>query len=58
MEVEDLAIWLHRNYEEISSEKNWETQKECRKKFSELPEENKKVMLELARRLINKMEAK
>lgn len=51
MDKKDLAIWLHRNYEEIASEKNWETQKDCKTDFEDLPEKNKKTMLQLAERI-------
>ena len=50
----DLARWMHDNYEEISAKGDWKTQKECRVKFIHLPKENKKVMIELARRIILK----
>jgi len=49
-----LAIWLHNNYEEIAIENNWDTQKDCKVGFWDLPEANQKTMIELAIRL-NKM---
>lgn len=49
-----LAEWMHNNYEEISQKLKWKTQKKCRVKFKDLPKENKKVMIELARRLLKK----
>ena len=54
MNEEVLAEWLHNNYEEISKEQKWETQKKCRVKFKDLPEENKKVMLALAKRILKR----
>lgn len=48
----ELAEWLHENYEEISKEENWETQKECKVNFEDLPRENVRVMVELAKRII------
>lgn len=46
MKTKELAEWLHNSYEE-----NWETQKECRVEFEELPEKNKLVMISLARKI-------
>ena len=54
MRPEKLAKWMHEQYEEIAKGKNWETQKSCRVEFEDLPEENKKVMIELATRIIIK----
>ncbi len=51
---EALAEWMHNQYEEISKERNWETQKKCQVKFKDLPKENQEVMLALAKRLIKK----
>lgn len=47
----ELAKWLHDNYEEIAKKKNWNTQKSCKVEFEDLPEENKSVMLSMARRI-------
>lgn len=49
-----LAKWMHDQYEKISKKKRWKTQKKCRVEFADLPEENKDVMIELARRIIKK----
>lgn len=49
-----LAEWLHNQYEEISKEKNWNTQKKCKVKFEDLPEANREAMFELAKRIIKK----
>ena len=51
MKTKELAEWLHDNYEEIAKKKSWETQKSCKVKFEDLPEENKQVMVSLARRI-------
>ena len=51
---EVLAEWMHNQYEEISKEQRWKTQKKCQVKFKDLPEENRKVMIALAGRLIKK----
>ena len=51
MKTIELAEWLHNNYEEISKKEKWKTQESCQVKFNDLPEENKKVMIKLARRI-------
>jgi len=56
MKKKDLAVWLHRNYEDIASENDWDTQEECKTSFDELPEENRQTMLELAERLIEEFD--
>lgn len=52
-EERDLAEWMHVNYEEISKGENWDTQKSCKVDFDSLPEENKRVMLELSKRILS-----
>ena len=54
MRPEKLARWMHDQYEEIAKKEKWATQKIKRVRFEDLPEENRKVMLELAKRLIIK----
>lgn len=49
----EVATWLHDNYEEIAKSKNWNTQDSCKVEFDSLPEENKKVMLEMAKRILS-----
>jgi len=49
-----LVEWMHDQYEEISKQAKWETQKKCQVKFKDLPKENKQVMIALAKRLIKK----
>lgn len=51
-----LAEWMHDQYEEIAKEMGWKTKEECRVKFEDLPKENMKVMLELAKRIIKKFD--
>ena len=48
MNAGELAEWLHDNYERISQEVNWDTQKKCQVKFKDLPKENQSVMLRIA----------
>ncbi len=51
MKTEELAKWLHDNYEEISKKKGWRTQDICKVEFEDLPEENKSVMVSMARKI-------
>lgn len=51
MKTEELAKWLHDNYEELAKKNKWNIQKSCKVEFENLPEENKKVMLSMARRI-------
>ncbi len=53
-QAEKLAEWMHDQYEEISKQQRWETQKKCQVKFSDLPKENQEVMIALAKRLLKK----
>jgi len=53
-QAKKLAIWMHDQYEEISKERKWETQKKCQVKFNDLPKENQEVMIALAKRLLKK----
>ena len=48
-----LAERLHDKYEEFAIEESWDTQKECKVKFKDLPIENQRVMLKLACWIIN-----
>jgi hypothetical protein len=48
MDTGELAEKLHDEYERLSKETGWETQKICKVKFDELPEKNKQVMLGMA----------
>lgn len=50
----ELAEWLHNNYEEITKERGWATQKTTQVAFKDLPKENKEVMIEIARRIIRR----
>ena len=51
-----LAKWLHKNYENLSEKHSWETQERCRTSFEDLPEENKKVMMDMAKRIIKTLQ--
>lgn len=53
MNKKELAIWLHNNYEEVAKQKKWNTQENCKVEFDNLPDANKKTMIEIAKRLLN-----
>jgi len=43
-----IASYLHEQYERLSIKHGWKTQEITRVSFEKLPEENKRVMLELS----------
>ena len=49
---EELAEFMHDEYEKKAKEIGWTTQEKCQVAFNDLPERNKKVMLYMAERLI------
>lgn len=53
MTKEELAKWLHDNYEAVAKEQNWNTQQNCKVEFDTLPDANKRTMIEIADRLLN-----
>jgi hypothetical protein len=53
MNKEQLAKWLHDNYEEVAKEKDWNTQENCKVEFDTLPNANKQTMIEIAQRLLD-----
>ena len=53
MTKEELAKWLHDNYEAVAEEQNWNTQQSCKVEFDTLPDANKRTMIEIADRLLN-----
>jgi len=53
----DLARSLHEIYEDLSKLSGWETQTRSRVDFDFTPKENKRVMIELAQRILDKKES-
>lgn len=53
MNEDELAVWLHNNYEEIAKGEDWDTQDNCKVEFDLLPKENRAVMIKLAKRLLD-----
>ena len=54
--IRKLALFIHNVYEKESKKVGWKTQKNCRVKFDDLPEKNKKVMLKVAEKIIMRFE--
>lgn len=53
MTKEELAKWLHDNYEAVAKEQDWNTQQSCKVEFDTLPDANKRTMIDIANRLLN-----
>lgn len=53
MNKEELAKWLHDNYEEVAKQKEWNTQGNCKVEFDTLPDANKQTMIEIAQRILD-----
>ena len=54
----ELARFMHNNYEVLAKVAGWKTQKKCQVKFDDLPEENKKVMYNMAIAIIQRNKEK
>ena len=54
--LEELAKWMHNEYEKASKKVKWDTQKSCKVKFKDLPENNQKVMIIMAEKVQKKLE--
>jgi len=53
--IEELANFMHNEYEKYSKEVGWKTQKDCQTLFDELPPANKEVMLWVAKSVLDKV---
>jgi hypothetical protein len=42
MTKNELAKWLHDNYESVAKDQNWNTQEKCKVEFDTLPDAKKK----------------
>ena len=54
-DIEALAIIMHQSYEIYAKEEGWKTQKKCQVEFCKLPEDNKRVMLKVAKMVYRKI---
>lgn len=51
----ELATWLHDTYEEEAKKEGWDTQKSCKDlPFDELPPKNRRVMIIVALKLLDR----
>ena len=53
--IYELANFMHREYERFAQKTSWETNKNCRVTFDNLPEANKKTMLLVAESILEKI---
>lgn len=53
MKANQLAKWLHDNYEQLAKANDWQTQSITRVEFDNLPAENKSTMIALADKMLN-----
>lgn len=53
--VKGIAILMHDTYEEQAKIVGWKTQESCRVPFDDLPESNKKVMLAVAKAVLDSL---
>jgi hypothetical protein len=49
-----LATDFHETYERIAAGEGWDTQKDCKVSFDDLPEENKATMLKVCEEIYNR----
>ena len=54
-EKEELAEFMHNEYESYAKRVGWKTQEECQTLFDELPPANKEVMLWVAKSVSDKL---
>lgn len=57
-DIEEMAEFLHDQYEECASESGWQTQDGTSVDFEDLPNANKQTMRMVARELIAKYDVK
>ncbi len=50
--IYNLAKFMHDEYEKAAKVVGWNTQDKCKVEFDDLPEANRKVMLTVARRVL------
>ena len=55
MRAEELARFMHFEYERFAQKHDWDTQEPCKVAFDDLPENNKKTMLCVAKSVLAKI---
>ena len=53
-EAEELATFIHLEYEKFAQKTGWETNEDCRVSFDDLPEANKKTMILVAESILER----
>lgn len=53
--AEELARFMHLEYERFAQKAGWKTNKKCQVEFEKLPEANKKTMLWVAESILEKL---
>jgi hypothetical protein len=53
--AEELANFIHLEYERFAQKSGWETNKECRVAFNDLPEANRKTMIWVAESILERI---
>lgn len=53
--VEELAKFMHNEYEKLAKKFEWQTNAQCRVSFENLPETNKKTMISLAESVLKRL---
>jgi hypothetical protein len=53
--AEELANFIHLEYERFAQKSGWETNKECRVAFHDLPEANRKTMIWVAESILERI---
>jgi hypothetical protein len=51
----ELAKFMHDEYEKFAKKAGWRTQKSCQVGWDDLPKANRKVMNHVARRVLKKL---
>ena len=52
--AEELANFMHVEYEKFAQGSGWETNKDCRVSFDDLPEANRKTMILVAESVLER----
>jgi len=56
--VEEIAIFMHDEYEKQAKIVGWNTQDSCKVEFNDLPQKNKQVMRAVAQAIKDKLKGK
>jgi hypothetical protein len=48
----EMAKWFHKEYEQATKINNWQTQKNCKVDFEDLPRENQRTMMSVCEKFL------